>query len=156
MPPPCHLTTASSSFLILELEPLHLCPLALTLNPNLEIKKESRSSTQSLFLIQISGRFTCPRNFDSFSEHYKWTLYGFIPRSFWNFRQKLFNLARYAMGIQICLSLSIFLSLYAMGIEDVKLGDFVVGLWWLRRYVPSVLNLQLLLFLYFFSLFILT
>ena len=32
------------------------------------------------------------------------------------------------MGIQICLSLSIFLSLYAMGIEDVKLGDFVVGL----------------------------
>ena len=80
-PPLCHLTTTSSSFLILEPEPLHLRPLALTLDPNLEIEKESKSFARSLFLIQIGGRLTCPRNFDGFPENYKWTVYGFIPRS---------------------------------------------------------------------------
>ena len=107
-PPPCHLTMASSSFLILEPKPLDLRPPASTLYLNPEIEKKSWSFTLSLFLIQIGGRLTCPRNFNGFPEHYEWTVYGFIPCSFWNFRQKLFNLAGYAMGIQICLSLSIF------------------------------------------------
>ena len=68
---PCHLTTASSSFLILEPELLHLRPLVSTLNPNLKIEKESQSFAWSLFFIQIGGRLTCLRNFNDFSEHYE-------------------------------------------------------------------------------------
>ena len=80
--PPCHLTTTSFSFLILEPELLYLRPPASTLNLNPEIEQESRSSARSLFLIQISGCLTCPRNFDGFLEHYERIVYGFISRSF--------------------------------------------------------------------------